>query len=280
MARSGWWIGTLVAAGLGLPAGGALAVTPPPHVTRALYTDAGNYGVVIPYRYVGPLGESGLRVEALPTMLLVTAVAPHSPAAKLDLPSPERDRLRLAAVDGVAVDDLPLTALLADFARDRDEVLLTFARKGADDLAEQLIGPYHLALSARAIAGQARSADIQAAHVLLTAQEAGAAGDPVLEAELASRVPTTSPFRGNAVEVHAAAWQARQRELLAHADLLAAEGNFADALATLAGVAPGGTWTELVRLRETEWHKALAARQALRREDERPEAPARHHHSR
>ena len=77
-----------------------------PAGAEPLSTSPGNAGLVIRFRFAGMLGATGLTVQTTPTMVLVRSVAPDSPAALADVPSPARYRVRLAAVNG----RLPTTA--------------------------------------------------------------------------------------------------------------------------------------------------------------------------
>ena len=88
----------------------------------------------------------------MPTMLLVTGIAAGSPAAIADLPSPERFRVRVAAINGEAIEDLSLAQVLQAFNPSKGSVTLTLARKTETQLAELLVGPYTLPLSSQAIA--------------------------------------------------------------------------------------------------------------------------------
>jgi hypothetical protein len=224
---------------------------------RPLTTEPGNFGAVMAHRYSGALGASGLVVATTPTMMLLTGVTAGSPAALLDLPSLERSRVRLAAVDGVAVEDLPLAALLSAFEHS-PSVRLTLARKGADDLVEDLIGPFELLLSKRAIA---RKADVALECTLLDARDAAAAGDFEHASEVAAAIPTNNSLRRTAQQVQAGAFEARQREILERADLLASQGNFPAALRMLESIISAGAWGELRRLRERDWQRAVLMRQ-------------------
>jgi hypothetical protein len=265
-----------------------MLATPGP---RPLYTDPGNHGVVITYQLEGTLGVSGIQVRALPTMLLVTGIKPDSPGALADLPSPGRYRVRIAAIDGVLVEDLPVSALKASFESNREDVVLTLGRKGPNDPQEILVGPIHVPLSARAI--NHKRADLISAQghfgdavafaepgelaerSLLAAHQAAAAGDPDRSNALASVVTGATGVRARAQMLRLEAAEDRQQDLLDRADFLAEQGNYPAALKLLEGVSKAGAFGDLRRVRETDWRRALAAREAIKDGDERP---ARRHH--
>ncbi|MDB5098217.1 MAG: hypothetical protein JWM80_2638 [Cyanobacteria bacterium RYN_339] len=274
----------LLSVALGLAFAAPAAATPGP---RPLYTDPGNHGVVLDYQLQGTLGVSGISVRALPTMLLVTAIAPGSPAALVDLPSPAKYRVRIAAIDGVVVEELPESALKASFGSDREEVTLTLGRKGPQDVEEILVGPFHVPLSARAvnhkqadlISAQGRFGEAVtfaepgelAERSLLAANDAAAAGDPDRANALASVVTGATGVRTRAQLLRLEAAEDRQRELLDRADFLAEQGNFPAALKMLEGVQATGAFGDLRHVRETDWRRALEARQAIKDEAERPQ---------
>jgi hypothetical protein len=253
---------------------------------RPLYTDPGNHGVVIPYRMQGTLGVSGITVQALPTMILVTGIAPGSPAELADLPSPAKYRVRIAAVDGVLVEDLPEPALMASFGSDREDVALTLGRKGPGDAEEMLVGPFRVPLSARAInhaqaqriarqghfgeaAAFAEPGEL-AERMLLTAHDAAAADDPDHSNDVASVVTGATSVRARAQMLRLEAAEERQRDLLDRADFLAEQGNYPAALKVLEGVQATGAFGELRRVREADWRRAIEARKAVKEGDERP----------
>jgi hypothetical protein len=105
---------------------------------------------------------------------------------------------------------------------------------------------------------------------LLWSQEAEIAGDPLKAAELAAQVPVDSAVRDRAVLVFDAAVEARQRDLIAQADDLAAQSNFAGALALLRGVSESGPWLHRRLVREVDWQRGLRDRAALGNSAERP----------
>jgi hypothetical protein len=260
-----------------------MLATPGP---RPLYTDPGNHGVVIPYAMQGTLGVSGISVQALPTMILVTGIAPGSPAALADLPSPTKYRVRIAAIDGVLVEDLPESALKASFGSDREDVALTLGRKGPDDVEELLVGPFRVPLSGRAInhaqaqriARQERYGEASAfaepgelaERMLLAAKDDAAAADPDHANDVASIVTGATGVRARAQRLRQEVAEDRQQELLDRADFLADQGYFPAALKVLEGVQATGAFGELRRVREVDWKRALEAREAIKAGEDRP----------
>jgi hypothetical protein len=254
-------------------------------VAEPLHAGPGNAGVAIGYHFAGRLGPSGLQVEAMPTMLLVTQIAAGSPAALLDLPSPERYRVRLAAINGQPVEELSLRQLQTLFNPDRDRVTLTLARKAPNDLAETFVGPYDMPLSSTAIAAlQSRwltaqrrfteahtyLADRQsetvglADNMLLAARDLAAGGDYAQALTLLSRVDAKSPLHAEAQRLRAR-WQlAHLNAQLGKADALAAQGHFASALTVLGRVRGDAGWQRIKDGREAQWKGALAQREAYK----------------
>ena len=250
-----------------------------------LTTAPGNMGVAIPFRFAGRLGETGLMVQSTPTMLLVRSVAKDSPAALADVPSPGRYRVRVAAVDGRAIEDLDLDQLLKAFASSRDEVKLTVGRKVDGEYAETLVGPFVLPLSRAKIAGQkadwlaARRRFDEAREVLgntapteiaeralLEAHDAAAGGDHRAALNLTAGIGPTDPLYPAAMRLRARVQEARSAEIVAQADLAAARGDFGQALQIIRSVTGEGSWGVLRRLRETDWRRAVVAKAAYRKD--------------
>lgn len=263
-------------------AGEALAVP----VSEPLYLNPGDHGLVITYQYRGGLGNTGISVEAMPTMLQIKGVAPGSPAALADLPSPDRYRVRLAAVNGQAVVDMSLQQLLQAFNPRQGEVRVTVARKGPQDLVEELKGPYTLPLSTQAIAhrqadwllAQRRYAEarayledrqvdtaVLADRLLMAAYDAAAGGDHTLAMTLTAGIARSNPLYERAQALRKSSYEARQNDLLAEADQLAAQGHFPAALGLIKAMSNEGSWGQLRRTREADWRKAIAAKQAHKR---------------
>jgi hypothetical protein len=95
-----------------------------PMPMRPLYVDAGNHGAVIPFNFEGQLGVSGLDVDSSATMLIIRGIKAGSPAAKADLPSPVNYRVRIAAVAGTPVEEMPGPRAFC-FGRKRPKSLAT-----------------------------------------------------------------------------------------------------------------------------------------------------------
>jgi hypothetical protein len=244
-------------------------------------TAPGSTGLTIRYQYLGTLGNTGLTVEAMPTMLMVKSLAPGSPAALADVPSPERFRVRVAAVNERPVESYTLRELQQLFNPTRGEVTLTMARKGEKDLAETLVGPFTLPLVSRSIAEQRavwmaghqrfkeaqallenRQADpgLLAEKSILAAQDAARGGEYAKAMALASSVPSDHELAAEAQRL-TRLWRVAQADVvLSHADFLASQGQFTAALAALKGVPVEGTWQKLRASREVSWKDALDAR--------------------
>jgi tetratricopeptide (TPR) repeat protein len=254
-------------------------------VAEPLQAGPGNAGMPIGYRFAGRLGPSGIDVEAMPTMLMVTAIAPGSPGALMDLPSPERYRVRLAAINGRPVEELTLWQLQSLFNPQHDHVTLTVARKGPQDLTETFVGPFEVPLSSQAIAARqsrwltaqrrfteahAYLADRQSEvaglddNLMLAARDLAAGGDYDQALELLSRVTGTSPMRGEANRLKAR-WQlAHLNAQLSRADALAGQGEYHQALAVLARAQGDESWRKIKDGREAQWKSAIAKREAYK----------------
>lgn len=246
-----------------------------------LTTVPGSRGIAIPFQYLGPLGNTGLTVEATPTMLLVKALAPGSPAALADVPSPERFRVRVAAVNGRPIEEFGLRELQKLFNPSKGEVTLTLARKDEKDLAETLVGPYTIPLVSRSIAEQRalwmaghqrfkeaqailanRQADpgLLAEKALLAAHDNARGGEYAKAMALVSSIPQDHALYGESQRLYRR-WRAAQADFaLGQADALASQGQFTAALAALKGVPVEGVWQKLRSSREAEWKDALDAR--------------------
>lgn len=266
-----------------LAAAPALAVP----VSEPLATGAGNAGVAIAYHFAGRLGTTGLDVEAMPTMLLIKAIAPGSPAALLDLPSPERYRVRLSAVNGRPVEELSLRELQALFNPKQEKVTLTLARKAPNDLAEALVGPYELPLSNAGIAGlQSRwlaaqrrfseahtflsdrqsDPDALTENMLLAARDLAAAGDYPQAMALVAKIDRASSSYAEAQRLQTRWRLAHLNSQLGRADALAGQGQFTAALGVLSRLAGDESWQKIRENREVQWKGALSQRAAYKNE--------------
>lgn len=254
-------------------------------VAEPLSTGIGNAGVAIGYRYSGALGNSGLSVMATPTMLMVTAIAPGSPAAMLDLPSPAQYRVRLAALNGQPVEDLSLRELQALFNPSREKISITIAKKGPKDLTELLVGPFELpvsnpgiaALQSRWLTAQRRfteahdylsdrqsDPDSLADNLLLAARDAAAGGDYQQALTLVTRIAPSTPLYEEAQRLKTR-WQlAEMNAQLSKADTLAGQGQFTAALAVLDHMGGDVGWQKIKELRQTQWKGALSHREAYK----------------
>lgn len=264
-----------------LVAGAALAVP----VSEPLSAGPGNAGVAISYAFSGRLGTSGLDIEAMPTMLLVKGIAPGSPAALLDLPSPERYRVRLAAVNGRPVEELTLRELQALFNPIGERVTLTLARKGPSDLAEAFVGPYDLPLSNAGIAGlQSRwlaaqrrfgeahaflsdrqsDPDALTEGMLLAARDLAAAGDHEQALALVAKIAPESSDYAESQRLRTRWTLSHMNSQLGRADALAGQGQFTDALGVLGRLAGDESWKKIREDREAQWKSALNQRAAYK----------------
>ncbi len=242
-------------------------------------------GLAIRFRYTGKLGETGLMVQSTPSMVLVRSVATDSPAALADVPSPARYRVRVAAVDGKAIEDLDLNQLLQAFSADRDAVTLTVGRKVDGEYAETLVGPFVLPLSkpkiarqkadwlaarrrfdeAREVLGTVAPAEI-AERALLEAHDAAAGGDHRAALNLTAGIGPTDPLYPAAMRLRARVQEARAAEIVAQADLAAARGDYGQALQIVRSVTSEGSWGVLRRLREADWRRAEQAKTAFKKD--------------
>jgi hypothetical protein len=260
-------------------AGPALAVP----VSEPLSVGIGNNGVAIGYGYEGALGASGLMIEAMPTMLMVTSVAPGSPAALLDMPSPERYRVRLAALNGRAVEDLELRELQAMFNPARETVVVTLAKKGPHDLVESFEGPFELPLASAGIAAlqsrwlaaqrrfteaqdyladRQRDADQLADNMMLAARDVAAGGDYAQALALVGRIKPGNPLYEEARKLKSRWRLSENNAQLSRADAYAGQGDFYQAIATLNGLTGDAAWLKIKSEREASWKDALAQREA------------------
>jgi hypothetical protein len=254
-------------------------------VAEPLATGIGNAGVAINYGYTGKLGNTGLTVTAMPTMLMVTAIAPGSPAAMLDLPSPGTYRVRLAALNGQPVEDLSLRELQALFNPSHERVSITIAKKGPQDLTELLVGPFELPLSNAGIAAlqskwltaQRRFTEAHdflsdrdtdttglADNLLLAARDTAAGGDYAQALTIVSRIAPGTPLYDEAQRLRSR-WQlADMNAQLTKADTLAGQGQFTAALAVLDHMGGDMGWQKIKELRVTQWKGALTHREAYK----------------
>lgn len=257
-------------------------------VAEPLTTGIGNAGVAIGYRYSGALGNSGLSVMATPTMLMVTGIAPGSPAAMLDLPSPQQYRVRLAALNGQPVEDLSLRELQALFNPSCDKVSITIAKKGPKDLTELLVGPFELpvsntgiaALQSRWLTAQRRfteahdylsdrqsDPDSLDDNLLLAARDAAAGGDYQQALTLVTRIAPSTSLYEEAQRLKTR-WQlAEMNAQLTKADTLAGQGEFSKALAVLDHMGGDVGWQKIKELRQTQWKGALSHREAYKKSE-------------
>ena len=254
-------------------------------ISEPLQSGPGNAGVAVGYAFSGRLGNTGLTLEAMPTMLMVKAIAPGSPAALLDLPSPERYRVRLAAINGRAVEELALRELQALFNPRQEKVVLTLARKGPSDLAETFVGPYELplstagiaALQSRWLAAQRRfteahsflsdrqsDADALAGKMLMAARDLAAAGDHAQALALVSKIDADHALYPEVQRLQARWRIAHLNSQLGRADALASQGQFTAALGVLSRLAGDEGWTKIKEGRETQWKSALTQREAYK----------------
>lgn len=272
----------LTAALLPMLAAGPAPAAP---VSEPLSAGTGNAGVAIAYDFAGRLGTTGLEIEAMPTMLLIKAIAAGSPAALLDLPSPERYRVRLAAINGRPVEELTLRELQALFNPKQEKVTLTLARKAPSDLAEALVGPYELPLSnagiaslqSRWLAAQRRfteahsyladrqtKTDGLADNLLLAARDLAAAGDYPQALALVAKIDADSELFTEVLRLQARWRIANLNAQLGRADALAGQGQFSAALGVLSHLAGDESWSKIKESREVQWKSALTQRQAYK----------------
>lgn len=246
---------------------------------------AGAAGAVLPYGLTGQLGASGLVVEATPTMLLVKAVAPGSPAALADVPAPGGERLRLAAVNGRPVEAYGREALLRCFTASAGQVDLTFARKEEGAPAERLAGPYTLRLTPDAVRDreaawlldQGRYDELLqrlkvrpasaalSGKLLLAAEHLARTGDHGRALALASRVPVGHTAHAEARRLYARVRLTYANEVLGRADALAAGGQYPAALAAIRGLPDEPAWRKLRQARESTWREAMAEQERYRK---------------
>lgn len=275
-------LATLSLAMLALAAAPALAA----RSLHPLTTAPGAEGSAIRFSFTGRLGGSGMLVQSTPTMVLLRSVAADSPAALADLPDPKRYRVRLAAIDGQAVENVALPDLLAAFAPEHDEVRVTMGRKTDGEYSETLVGPFLLPLSAAKINRQraewlaarkrfAEARDVLGAglaldeigqRALLEAHDLAAAGDHRTALSLTAGIPAGDPLHADAMRLRARVQEARSAELVSRADIMASQGDYTGGLDVLRSVASEGSWGVLRRLREHDWGRAVRAREAYRRD--------------
>ncbi|MFP5502761.1 MAG: hypothetical protein ACLGIN_09740 [Candidatus Sericytochromatia bacterium] len=246
---------------------------------------AGSAGAVLPYGLSGQLGASGLVVEATPTMLLVKAVAPGSPAALARVPLPGVERLRLAAVNGRPVEAYAREALLRCFTAGSGQVELTFARKEEGAPAERLAGPYTVRLAPGAdldreaawlldqgrydellqrLKARPASASL-GGKLLLAAEHLARTGDHGRAMALASRVPAGHPAHAEARQLSVRIRLAYANEVLGRADALAGGGQYPAALAAIRGLPDEPAWRKLRQEREATWREAMAEQARYRK---------------
>lgn len=253
---------------------------------QPLTSAPGSAGLAILFVYTGRLGGTGLMVQSTPTMVLVRGIAEDSPASLADMPSPNRYRVRLAAIDGKAVEDVALPELLEAFSASRDEVRVTVGRKTEGDYTETLVGPFVLPLSpakinrqraewlagrrrfaeAREVLGAAPAPEELTQRALLEAHDAAAAGDHHTALALTTGIPVGDPLHADAMRLRARVQEARSAELVSRADLTASQGDYQGALDVLRSVSSEGSWGVLRRLREFDWRRAMKSREAYRRD--------------
>ncbi|MEB3328819.1 MAG: PDZ domain-containing protein [Candidatus Sericytochromatia bacterium] len=266
-------LGTCWGWGVAGPAWPAV-VRPAPSLGPAL-------GPFVPYS--GLLGLSGLRVQATPTMWLVTGVVPGGAADLAGVPDPRVARLRLVAIGGREVEGFSRAELLSAFAEVRGRVALTLARRRPGEAGEVWLGPFELPLGPGELASIRRK--VAAARARLLPGPRGKSPDRLwLEAHQARADRDASRLRaaigalgGADAGGKAAAWWAelhehQMGEVLRAAEAAAADGRYEQARQLLRGLQPSGTWGSVRRARDAEYGAALAARKARQAERQREEA--------
>lgn len=269
---------------------GGLVIAPMPVLAAdeiPLPIAPGDAGLVMRFAMQGELGESGLLVASSPTMLLLEGIRPDSPASLADIPNPKYARVRIAAVEGKAVETLTEAQLRGAFFPKNPHVRVTFARKFERALNETLVGPVTLPLTSAArhvqlamwLSAHGKHAEAYAAmpagspegnqlseRTLLDAHLAAAAGDYAAAQALVTLIPPNDSLAPDAARLRTFIYERRSADLLSQADRAAAAGDFKLAFTALASVPNTGSFGVLRRLREADWRRAIAALPAVRRE--------------
>lgn len=189
---------------------------------------------VLPWRYAGWLGKSGLFVKSTPQSLLILRVARHSPADLAGIvgpaPGPSRaakgiptepEVLRILAINGRHPSELSARELAAAFdPGSAPRVAIILGRRGPADIEETREGPVLVDLvppgSARAyqhaaarrwrkaLEAAGRDPEIRSgvvARMLFDAQQRALEGEMARALEILAMVPREDPGHVRAVEL-------------------------------------------------------------------------------